>query len=229
MDPPSSTTTSSSSDNNNNNNNNSRSFPHLRQRLTDLHLWHELAIRPAVVDAEDEDLLANDDDEQCGKAFLDRLHARARHVRRLLNEHLPIVPGPLDAHLQPRPSGLGPAAGLGLFYEGQTSLAEGDFLCYYYGHIHNFQSARDELTDTSYLMNVAGDLLVDTGPLPQIRARYINDPLNDVHVNCRFVPDPTHLRSTVVATRAIQSGQELFAAYGDAYWSQHATVGRMLK
>jgi hypothetical protein len=61
-------------------------------------------------------------------------------------------------------------------------------------------------------MLVDGGILVDPGPLPQIKARYINDPLNDRFVNCKFVPDK--LRSAVVATRMITRGEELLLLTG---------------
>jgi len=43
-------------------------------------------------------------------------------------------------------------------------------------------------------------------------------------VNCKFVPEK--FRSAVVAIRSIEAGEELFASYGDGYWSQHGTMGR---
>jgi SET domain-containing protein len=68
-------------------------------------------------------------------------------------------------------------------------------------------------------MLVSGDVFVDPGPLPHVKARYINDPLNEEYVNCKFVPEPKFSRCAVVATRDIECGEELFVSYGEAYWS----------
>ena len=102
-------------------------------------------------------------------------------------------------------------------------LLPGEIICYYWGHIHNFHSAK-LLVDKSYLMLVQGDVLVDPRPLLHIKARYINDPLNEKYVNCKFVPEK--FRSAVVMTRKIRHGEELFVSYGEAYWANHAINGR---
>ena len=95
-------------------------------------------------------------------------------------------------------------------------------------------------------MLVAGNILVDPGPLPHIKARYINDPLNETFFNVKYVPDalqssvsslncryssldPIYVRSAVVTTRAIQPNEEIFGAYGDVYWSCRTIPGRMMK
>ena len=85
-----------------------------------------------------------------------------------MNENLPIIEGPYDSCLEARPSSI-PEAGLGLYYTGDTALPKNEIVCYYYGAIHSFQSAR-ELVDKSYLMLVSGDTLVDPGPFPTIKA-----------------------------------------------------------
>ena len=121
-----------------------------------------------------------------------------------------------------------PEAGLGLFYEPKTAdsmIPKGTTICYYTGHIHNFQSSR-KLEDKSYLMMVEGDVLVDPRPVTQIKARFINDPLNENMTNCKYAPE--ELRSAVVATKDIYPGNELFASYGEAYWKSHKTPGRIV-
>jgi hypothetical protein len=98
------------------------------------------------------------------------------------------------------------------------SIPKGKTICYYCGHIHNFHSLQT-LEDTSYSMLVSGDVFVDTGPLPHVKARFINDPLNEDYVNCMFVPEPKFHQCAVVAVRDIQRSQELFASYAETYWS----------
>jgi hypothetical protein len=205
-------------------------YEHLYRRLQMLELWRELAIRPKREECvEDSDLLDRGelDDVQA-------LTERCLSVRELMNESLPPVEEAHDRHLIARKSGI-PDAGLGLFFDpeevsndsedGTSTIDAGTILCYYTGHIHNYHSAKG-LKDRSYLMLVDGGILVDPGPLLQIKARYINDPLNDEFVNCKYFPDI--LRSAVVATRTITRGEELFVSYGDAYWAQHETLGRSI-
>ena len=59
-------------------------------------------------------------------------------------------------------------------------------------------------------MLVANDVLVDPGPLSHVKARYINDPMNEAIVNGKFEPAPEIHRFAVVATRDIERGEELF-------------------
>jgi hypothetical protein len=195
-------------------------------RLELLELWKELAIRPLPekCDPEDSHLLEKELDD------FKELQERCRDVRNRMNQNLPpIQKAANDDDLVPKPSTI-PDAGLGLFYEPSSSqgaliVRRGSILCYYTGHLHNFHSFR-ELGDKSYLMMVQGDTLVDPGPLPHIKARYINDPLNENLINCSYVPE--ELRSAVTATRDIHPGEEFFVSYGDAYWSQQQLVGRTL-
>jgi hypothetical protein len=204
-------------------------YEHLFRRLEMLELWRELAIRPTREEfVEDSDFWDREEDD------VQELTERCLLVRGLMNDSLPPVEEAYDRHLIARKSGI-PNAGLGLFFDpekvsndsedGMSSIEAETILCFYTGHLHNYHSAKG-LKDRSYLMLVYGGLLVDSGPLPQIKARYINDPLNDKLVNCKFVPDK--LRSAVVATRIITRGEELFASYGDAYWAQHETLGRSI-
>jgi hypothetical protein len=187
------------------------------RRLRYLELWWELAIRPLETECHPDDLpmlqLQVDD---CSD-----LLNRCLRVRQLQNESLPPHDLVLDDDLFPDKSSIA-NAGMGLY--SSIRIQKGQTICYSCGHIHNFHSSR-RLGDTSYLMLVAGDVFVDSGSLPQIKARYINDPLNDDYVNCKFLPEPKFHRCAVVATRDIQCGEELFVSYGDAYWSNRAHGG----
>ena len=202
----------------------SANFERLFRRLEALERWRELAVRPSPEDCDpEEQILLEEEFDDCVE-----LGRRCDHVRTLMNDNLPPIQEALDEILVAKTSAI-PDAGLGLFYEpGQEdkSIPAGTILCYYTGQIHNFQSAR-KLQFRNYLMNIQGDVLVDPRLLPHIKARYINDPLNEDTINCRFVPE--EFRAAVVATREIRPGEELFASYGDAYWSQHEAFGRILK
>lgn len=191
-----------------------RGYDELSRRLAYLEKWRELAERPVSSFPEDYDLLHQQEDD------LEELTRRCLRARSLANSCLPIDAGPFDSYLEARASKI-PTAGLGLFTT--RTFVTGETICYYFGHIHNYHSAK-QLVNRDYLMLVQGDVLVDPGPIPAIKARYINDPLNDALVNVRFVPETT--RSAVVALRVIDKGEELFVDYGQGYWAQQARPGR---
>ena len=201
------------------------SFDKLRSRLETLERWRELAIRPKKEDCDPLDLdMLNDDFDN-----LPELSKRCTQARSAMNDNLPTLQTAQEANLVARPSNI-PEAGLGLFFDPTIpgmKLRAGDVVCYYGGHIHNFHSSK-KLENKDYLLLLDEDILIDAGPLPAIMARYINDPLDDQLVNCKFVPEKSFFRSAVVATRDISPGEELLVAYGDAYWSQRS-MGRQLR
>ena len=199
------------------------SFSHCWKRLQQLELWRELAVRPGPDDChpDDHDLLEHEHDD------IQQLERRCLQVRQTMNKHsLPPHELSLDTFLTAAPSTI-PNAGKGLFNDATLGrvIAKGETLCYYCGHIHNFLSTKHLAQDKSYLMLVSGELFVDPGPCPQIKARYINDPLNEAFLNCEYVPEPQSFRCAVVATKTIHPGEEVFGSYGEAYWSQHPSQG----
>ena len=60
---------------------------------------------------------------------------------------------------------------------------------------------------------------IDASCVTSCVARYINDPLLPVAYNCEFVKFPLNKTASVVATRDIGCGEELFVSYGKGYWS----------
>ena len=214
-------------------------FQELLQRLGMLKRWKELAIRPDPDDCFPEDLpWLEQEIDDCVE-----LERRCQHVRDELNKHLPTYfAKEYESDLVVETSTI-PGAGLGLFYKpssptsaepgrvidsdkfGRSTnfIPKGALLCYYYGHLHDFHSAK-LLQEKSYLMLVRNDVMVDPGPLLHIKGRYINDPLSEEHVNCEYRPE--ECRSAVIAVRNIHPGEEIFAPYGDGYWSQQSTPGR---
>ena len=199
-------------------------FENLSARLGVLELWYELAVRPSqeTCPPEDSDLFHEEEDD------LIELKRRCLLTRIEMNLNLPPQEVIRDSDLYPNASII-PGAGLGLFFvpECHQPSAVGETLCYYTGHYHTMQSAKT-VTDQSYMMLVSGNLLVDAGPCLHIKARYINDPLNEELVNCEFIPQPEKRRVAVTTKRRIQPGEELFASYGDAYWSQQSKAGNVL-
>ena len=183
-------------------------------------------VRPSTQACHEEDmeLLADKDDD------LNKLKKQCLKVRHDLNQKLPKHELALDDLLEVRDSEI-PNAGSGLFFKpnekSQQVINTGATICFYTGHRHNFVSQK-YISDKSYLMNVGGDVLVDPGPLLSIKARYINDPLNEDFINCEFVSEPDAIRCAVVATRDILSDEELYISYGEFYWSQQTYAGTTL-
>mmetsp|Transcript_26710 Transcript_26710/g.61460 ORF Transcript_26710/g.61460 Transcript_26710/m.61460 type:complete len:201 (-) Transcript_26710:338-940(-) len=178
-------------------------FDGLLARLNALELWRELAVRPSVKDCcpEDQDLLRNDHDD------MQILTKRCGAVRDLLNENLIFHDLITDRDLIPKKSSI-EGAGTGLFFLPEESeigtkrncISKGDLVCYYYGHMHNYRSAKF-LSDDRYLMHVRDDIFVDPGPLPHAKGRYINDPMDREKLNCIYKPDVQHFRCNIIATK----------------------------
>ncbi len=200
------------------------SFEQICHRLKYLERWKEIAIRPSVEEChvDDEEMLNEEIDD------LVELSKKCLDARKQLNANLPPHELALDHLLKVEDSGI-ENAGKGLFYVPDSKsdvIPCNTIVCYYTGHRHNNFSQK-HLSDKSYLLNVAGDLFVDPEPTPFIKARYINDPLNSAAANCKFVPDPTKYRCSVVSTREIKANEELFLSYGEFYWSQQNTNGKV--
>lgn len=53
---------------------------------------------------------------------------------------------------------------------------------------------------------------------PAIKARYINDCLDETQYNVKYVMDAPNERAIVVALRDIRVGEEMYVSYGSAYW-----------
>ena len=233
----------------------------LWQRWKTLENWIDLALRPKNCHPDDRFLLSatttpadaqkNEDD------VIDDISALKKQcqvVQTLFNNNLSTLPVETtiwDPSLIVKPSQI-KNAGMGLYYQPTMPerytdsrhpiLPKGSLLCYYTGHVHTHSSAR-ALEDKSYLMWIRDNTLVDPMPLLHVKARYINDPLNDKLVNCEYVPTrvlaatesideisnnkPHHdtIRTSVVATRDIAPGEELFVRYGDTYWNQQPIAG----
>ena len=194
----------------------SPTFERLFHRLELLETWCELAIRPTSLHdcpLEDHDLFAKPVDNVV------ELQQRCLATRIQMNAILPLIEiiPQWDIYLIHRPSTIH-GAGMGLFYVGEETIPQGAILCYYTGQLLNFRTCRT-MHDTSYLMMVLGETFVDARHCLDVKARYINDPLqNETAVNCTFVP--MKYRCAVVTSRPVLSGEELFAAYGDYYWTQ---------
>ena len=50
-------------------------------------------------------------------------------------------------------------------------------------------------------------------------ARYVNDHFDKSQLNAEFHKDKSKKRALLVATRAIKRGEEIYASYGESYWT----------
>ncbi len=131
-----------------------------------------------------------------------------------------------DGPLRVQPS-LIPGAGLGLFTA--KDVLAGTVLagCSYGGDVLTFARARALPPDAKdYVMALHFNVHVDAANHPGYLARYINDNLTDGgrHRNVRFVKDPARRSATVMATRDLRAGEELYAEYGDGYWRRRGST-----
>ena len=55
---------------------------------------------------------------------------------------------------------------------------------------------------------------------PLSLARFVNDNRLPGTVNCVFTKVPSRQKALLVALRAIEPGEELFASYGEKYWAR---------
>ena len=54
-------------------------------------------------------------------------------------------------------------------------------------------------------------------------ARYVNDNFDTSALNARFDKLKDQRRALLVATHPIKAGEEVYAAYGEAYWRARST------
>jgi hypothetical protein len=120
-----------------------------------------------------------------------------------------------EAALEVRASRI-PGAGLGLF--ATTDIAAHSVICEYTGSELTLVEVAF-LEDSTYLMGAFGlTCHVDAREHPHVLSRYINDGGSAEIQNTRFVKMPSRRRACVLATRAIRTGEEIYASYGTCYW-----------
>ncbi|CEM26558.1 unnamed protein product [Vitrella brassicaformis CCMP3155] len=110
------------------------------------------------------------------------------------------------------------------------AFRRGEVLCEYSGTVLTLRQLLQQ-RDRTYVMGGFGlNAHIDAGPHPEVLARYINDNFDKSKINVRFNKLKTLKRAEVIALRAIEPGEELYASYGQVYWRgyearQQATAG----
>lgn len=118
-----------------------------------------------------------------------------------------------------------PNSGRGLFLK-EERINEGQLIGYYDGDV-----TKDDKKLSDYSFTLDDDWFVDGLEFPRCYIAMINDPYgSEFECNCEFqllTQDektnktlPPHKRKIyLVALRDIERGEELFASYGEDYWS----------
>jgi len=110
-----------------------------------------------------------------------------------------------------------PRGGDGLF--AARAFGVGEVLGEYHGRVLSLYQAT-QLENRDYLMGGFGiNAHVDARFALGAAARYVNDHFDPTARNARFVKDKAEKRATLVATRTIRRGEEIYASYGESYWS----------
>ncbi len=110
-----------------------------------------------------------------------------------------------------------PNAGDGLF--ATKHFKKNDHLGEYRGRLLTLAQAAS-LPNTDYLMGGFGiNVHIDARFTLDAPGRYVNDNFDAAAINATFVKDKKAKRATLVATRDIRAGEEIYASYGESYWS----------
>ena len=106
--------------------------------------------------------------------------------------------------------------GDGLF--ASVDFAAGAWLGEYRGRVLSLLQAT-QLVDRDYLMGGFGlNAHVDARFAMNAPGRYVNDNFDKSKLNARFDKDKAAKKATLVATRDIRRGEEIYASYGESYW-----------
>ena len=108
-------------------------------------------------------------------------------------------------------------AGDGLY--ATRDFAAGEVLGQYYGRVLSLLQVM-KLENRDYVMGGFGSINVhvDARFALDSPARYVNDNFDTSALNARFDKLKEQRRALLVATRPIKAGEEVYAAYGEAYW-----------
>lgn len=109
-------------------------------------------------------------------------------------------------------------AGNGLF--AKRDFARGDVICDYRGKVLSLaQVLRLPPEARDYLMGGFGlNVHIDASEAYAVPGRYVNDNFDTARLNAHFRKLPKLRKAQVVALRPILAGDEIYAAYGAAYW-----------
>ena len=108
------------------------------------------------------------------------------------------------------------AAGDGLF--ASVDREAGTVLGEYRGRVLSLLQAT-RLKDRDYLMGGFGlNAHVDARFALTAPGRYVNDNFDTAALNAEFHKDRETRTATLVATRDIRRGEEIYASYGESYW-----------
>ena len=111
-------------------------------------------------------------------------------------------------------------AGDGLF--ALRPFKEGDKICDYRGQVLSLRKAL-EAENRDYIMCLGLNCHVDASNAFDVPGRYVNDNFDTTHLNAEFRKQKHLFKATLVATKSINVGDEIYASYGQAYWRPRGT------
>lgn len=127
----------------------------------------------------------------------------------------------------------GLSIGKGLF--AKREFRKGEYICGYGGSIIPYAIAHGQYYPSDYVIDINSKWCLDADEPNACYAMYINDPIISSKINCAFVVSNAPERRLGVkipgiymkALKKIKAGHELFASYGNEYWSDKEHYNRL--
>lgn len=111
-------------------------------------------------------------------------------------------------------------AGTGLF--AKKRIQEGQFICWYFGVLVDTDMVENGYYDSDYLLKNPNkpDLIIDAEDPLSCFGRYANDSLHLQKNNCYFEFYRDINSASLVATKNIKKGDEIYVSYGINFWRE---------
>ena len=104
-------------------------------------------------------------------------------------------------------------AGMGLF--ANKIFKKDDIIVDYSGELLTMEQARN--SDSYYLFKVGKDTVIDAENSESL-GRYCNDPIKFSKYNAKIKAHTKTETASIVATKKIKKGEEIYVSYGIDYW-----------
>lgn len=113
-------------------------------------------------------------------------------------------------------------AGTGLF--AKKRIKEGQFICWYFGVLVDKDMVDNGYYDSDYLLKnpnpEKSDLIIDAHDPLSCFGRYANDSLHLRKNNSDFEFYTDIYSASLVATKNIKKGEEIYVSYGSEFWRE---------
>lgn len=118
-------------------------------------------------------------------------------------------------------------AGTGLF--AKKKFKKDEFICWYFGVLVEKDLVENEYYDSDYLLKNPYhlDLIIDADDPLSCFARYANDSLSRKKTNSRFEFYVDINTASLVATKDIKKGDEIYVDYGTEFWLEERRYNKL--